>query len=414
MRIFLKQIFLFLFVPSLFAQVQEEVNPPENIKSIIFKGEKEDQFPIVQIGESVFLEFDDLLANEQDYYYKITHYDYDWTPSKLLKSQYLSGIDNQRILNYENSYSTLQSYSNYKLIIPNDNVSLKVSGNFLLEVYNGSNELQFSRKFVVYKDLVKIGGEVKRSRDFSFINEKQVIQFNINAGNFRLVNPKKEVKVAILQNYHWPTALYNIVPQFTLGTQLVYKYDQETSFFGGNEYLNFDTKDLRAPSSAISHIVIGDLYDHYLFSDRFRVNRPYTYFPDINGDFVVRTLQGTDASREAEYTYVHFSLPYSDDIGLDEVYIYGKYNNYALTKENRMVHNETNSMMEGTVKMKQGFYNYKYVIEREDEQVDLNTISGNFHFTENTYLILVYYRNFGDLYDSIIGVGSVNSQNISN
>jgi hypothetical protein len=414
MRIFLKQIFLFLFVPCLFAQVQEEVNPPENIKSIIFKGEKEDQFPVVQIGEPVFLEFDDLLANEQDYYYKITHCDYDWTPSKLLKSQYLSGIDNQRILDYENSYSTLQPYSNYKLTIPNNNVRLKVSGNFLLEVYNGSNELQFSRKFVVYKDLVKIGGEVKRSRDFSFINEKQVIQFNINAGNFRLVNPKKEVKVAIVQNYHWPTALYNIAPQFTLGNQLVYKYDQETSFFGGNEYLNFDTKDLRAPSAAISHIEIDDLYEHYLFSDRFRINRPYTYYPDINGDFVVRTLQGTDASREAEYTNVHFSLPYSDAIGLDEVYIYGKHNNYALTNENRMVYNETNGMMEGTVKMKQGFYNYKYVIEREDEQVDLNTISGNFHFTENTYLILVYYRNFGDLYDSIIGVGSVNSQNISN
>lgn len=414
MRIFLKQIFLFLFVPSMFAQVQEEVNPPENIKSIIFKGEKEDQFPVVQIGEPVFLKFDDLLANEQDYYYKIVHCDYDWTPSKLLKSQYLSGIDNQRILDYENSYSTLQPYSNYKLTIPNNNVRLKVSGNYLLEVYNGSNELQFSRKFVVYKDLVKIGGEVKRSRDFSFINEKQVIQFNVNAGNFRLVNPKKEVKVAILQNYHWPTALYNIAPQFTLGTQLVYKYDQETSFFGGNEYLNFDTKDLRAPSSAISHIEVDELYEHYLFSDRFRISRPYTYYPDINGDFVIRTLQGTDASREAEYTNVHFSLPYSDAIGLDEVYIYGKHNNYALTNENRMVYNETNGMMEGTVKLKQGFYNYKYVIEREDEQVDLNTISGNFHFTENTYLILVYYRNFGDLYDSIIGVGSVNSRNISN
>ncbi len=414
MRIIVKQIFLFLFVPSLFAQVQEEVNPPENIKSIIFKGEKEDQFPVVQIGEPVFLEFDDLMANEQDYYYKLVHCDYDWTPSKLLKSQYLSGIDNQRILNYENSYSTLQPYSNYKLTIPNNNVRLKVSGNFLLEVYNSSNDLQFSRKFVVYKDVVKIGGVVKRSRDFSFINEKQVIQFNVNAGNFRLVNPKKEVKVAILQNYHWPTALYNIAPQFTLGTQLVYKYDQETSFFGGNEYLNFDTKDLRAPSAAISRIEIGDLYDHYLFSDRFRVNRPYTYYPDINGDFVVRTLQGTDASREAEYTNVHFSLPYSDAIGLDEVYIYGKYNNYALTNENRMVYNETNGMMQCTVKMKQGFYNYKYVIEREDEQVDLNTISGNFHFTENTYLILVYYRNFGDLYDSIIGVGSLNSRNISN
>lgn len=414
MRIFLKQILLFLIVPSLFAQVQEEVNPPENIKSIIFKGEKEDQFPVVQIGEPIYLEFDDLLANEQDYYYKITHYDYDWTVSKLLKSQYLSGIDNQRILDYENSYSTLQPYSNYKLTIPNNNVRLKVSGNFILEIYNGSNELQFSRKFVVYKDLIKVGGVVKRTRDFSFINEKQVVQFNIHAGNFRLVNPKKEVKVAILQNYHWPTALYNISPQFTLGNELVYKYDQETSFFGGNEYLNFDTKDLRAPSSAISHIEVRKLYEHYLFSDQFRIDRPYTYYPDINGDFVLRTLQGTDVSREAEYTNVHFSIPYSDAIGLDEVYIYGKYNNYALTNENKMIYNEGDGMMEGTVKMKQGFYNYKYVIQRDNEKIDLNSISGNFHFTENTYLILVYYRNFGDLYDSIIGVGSANSRNISN
>jgi len=293
-------------------------------------------------------------------------------------------------------------------------VRLKVSGNYILEIYNGSNELQFSRKFIVYKDLVKVGGVVKRSRDFSFINEKQVVQFNVNASNFRLVNPKKEVKVAILQNYHWPTALYNIAPQFTLGNELVYKYDQETSFFGGNEYLNFDTKDLRAPNSAISHIEVRELYEHYLFSDRSRADRPYTYYPDINGDFVVRTLQGTDVSREAEYTIVHFSLPYSSAIGLDDVYIYGKHNNYALTDENKMVYNEGNGMMEGTVKLKQGFYNYKYVIQRDNNQIDLNTVSGNFHFTENTYLILVYYRNFGDLYDSVIGVGSANSRNISN
>ena len=414
MRHFLKQISLFLLAPSLFGQVQEEVNPPENIKSIIFKGEKEDQFPIVQMGESIFLEFDDLLANEQDYYYKIIHCDYDWTPSRLLKSQYLGGIDNQRILNYENSYTTLQPYSNYKLTIPNANVRLKVSGNYLLEIYNGSNDLQFSRKFIVYKDLVKVGGVVKRSRDFSFIDEKQVVQFSVNAGNFRWINPKKEVKIAILQNYHWPTALYNIAPQFTLGNELVYKYDQETSFFGGNEYLNFDTKDLRAPSSAISHIEVDDLYHHYLFADRFRVNRPYTYYPDINGDFVVRTLQGNDASREAEYTKVHFSLPYSEVIGLDDVFVYGKYNNYALTPENKMVYNEATGMMQGTLLLKQGFYNYKYVIERDDDTIDLNTISGNFHFTENTYLILVYYRDFGNIYDSLIGVGSTNSRNISN
>lgn len=413
MRYFVKLIVLLLFLQNVTAQVQEEVNPPSHIKSIIFKGPTDDQFPIIKIGEPIYLEFDDILANEQDYYYKITHCDYDWKKSALLKSQYLDGVDNQRIVNYENSYTTLETYSNYQLTIPNDNVRLKVSGNYLIEIYNNNYELQFSRRFVVYKDLVNVGATIKRSRDFNYLNEKQVVQFTLQPSSLRLVNPKKEVKVAILQNYYWPTAIYNVPPQYTIGNELVYKYDQETAFYGGNEFLLFDTSDLRAPSSQISSIELSDLYNHYLFADKPRNDQSYTYFPDINGDFVIRTLQGDDASREAEYTMVHFSLPYTEYIALDDVYVFGKFNNYALTDENKMTYNEDTGMMQATIKMKQGFYNYKYVL-KDNNDIDLNAVDGNFHFTENNYIILVYYRNFGDMYDSIIGVGSANSRNITN
>ncbi len=414
MRFLIKQLFFCLFVSSLFAQVQEEVNPPSNIKTVVFRGPTEDQFPLLKLGESMTLEFDDLTASEQDYYYKIVHCDYDWTPSQLLKSQYLVGADNQRIIDYENSYTTLQPYSNYRLTIPNENVKLKVSGNYLIEIYNSYGELQFSRRFIIYRDLVSVGGTVKRSRDFNFLNEKQVVQFNINTAGFPVVNPKKEVKVAILQNHFWPTALYDVKPQFTIGTELVYKYDQETSFYGGNEFLNFDTKDLRSPTFAISRVEFKELYNHYLFTNDYRYDRPYTYFPDINGDFVVRTMQGEDVSREAEYSEVHFSLPYSNEIGLDNVYVFGKFNNYELGDENKMNFNSESGKMELILPIKQGFYNYKYVVERDDGTIDLNHVSGNFHFTENNYLILVYYRDFGDMYDSVIGIGSVNSRTISN
>ena len=414
MRLNPYSIILFISCHFASAQVQMEINPPTNIKTIIFKGGTDDQFPVVNLGSPIYLEFDDLLANEQDYYYKIVHCDYDWTPSSLLKSQYLNGMDNERIVDYANSYSTLQPYSNYKLTIPNDNTGLKVSGNYVLEIYNGYNELQFSRRFIVYEDRVTVGAVVKRSRDFNYLNEKQVVQFTINANQLKLVNPNKEVKVAIIQNHLWPTTITNISPQFILGSELVYKYDKETSFFGGNEYFNFDTKDLRAPSSSISRIELTDLYHHYLFTDYFRDDRPYTYYPDVNGDFVVRTLQGEDSSREAEYSYIHFTLPYTEKIGLNDVYIFGKYNNYALEDENKMTYNEGTGNLEAVIKMKQGFYNYKYVLKNNEGIIDLNTISGNFHFTENNYLILVYYRNFGDIYDSIIGVGSTNSRSITN
>ena len=414
MTISIKQIFVLFLTLPLFGQVQQEVNPPDHIKTIIFKGSTDDQFPVVQLGEPIFLEFDDMRATEEDYYYRIVHYDYDWTPSELLKSQYLDGVDNQRIIQYENSYSTLLSYSHYSLRIPNINVRPKVSGNYAIEIYNSFNELMFSRRFVVYQNLVGVGVSLKRSRDFDVFNAEQLVQISISTRNFQVVNPMKEVKIAILQNYYWPTVITDVQPQYTRGSLLEYRYNDKTSFEGGNEFQNFDTSDLRRPSSRINYIDYLDIYHHHLFTDIYRSEEKYTYYPDINGDFELRTLQGQDQARESEYTQVHFSLPYTEIMGLDEVYVFGKYNNYALEDLNRMAYNEKTGNMEAQLLLKQGFYNYKYVIKRDNGTVELNTIDGNFHFTENQYLVLVYYRNFGDRYDSIIGIGTGNSENITN
>lgn len=414
MQLKLKHLPLFLCSLTAFAQVQFEVSEPEYIKSITFKGPTEDQFPIIQLGDPVRLEFDDLSASEQDYYYRIVHCDYNWEPSQLLKSQYLKGVDNQRIITYENSYTTLQPYSNYRLILPNPQVGFRVSGNYMLEIYNSNDQLQFSRRFVIFKDMVQVAATIKRSRDFEFIGKKQSVQFSIRPSGINLINPKKEVKVVLLQNYHWPTARYNLPPQYTIGNELIYRYDQQSAFYGGNEYLNFDSSDLRAPTAMISSIEMKDLYHHYLFTNRYRVDEEYTYFPDINGDYVIRTLQGVDPSRESEYTWVHFSLPYTDLIGFDEVYIFGKFNNYALQDLNRMQFDEASGKMKGKLLLKQGFYNFKYVIRRADDTVELNSVSGTFDYAENTYTILVYYRDFGDIYDSVIGIGTANSSTISN
>ena len=411
-----RTVFLLAFIACLSLKGQQltEVAPPYHIRSVIFKGPEADQFPIIRLGETVQLEFDDLTAQEQDYYYKLIHCNYDWTPSQLLKSQYLNGIDNQRIITYGNSYSTLQPYSHYELNIPNNQVSPKVSGNYVLEIYNAYGELQFSRRFVVYQDLVKVPALIKRPRHFEGMNSQQTVQFRIRPSGIQLINPKKEIKVVLLQNYYWPGALYHIPPQFTMGNELVYKYDKETCFDGGNEFLYFDTSDLRAPTAAISSIGLTDLYEHYLFPSTFRFNRPYTYFPDINGDFSIRTLQGRDFGRESEYTRVYFSLPYSPEVGLAQIYVYGKFNNYAFDEENRMQLNPETGMFECNLLLKQGFYNFKYVLQKEDGTFDFNAIGGNFHVTENQYTILIYYRQFGDMHDSLIGVGAANASNMTN
>ena len=373
-----KLILLLLFPLALQAQALVEKTPPDYIKTIIFKADANDknQFPIVRRNESFSLQFDDLGGNEETYYYKITHCNADWSASSLLKSEYLKGIDNQPLQPESNSYGTLQGYSHYRLTFP--------------------NELT----------------EVKRARDLQYFDTQQVVQFTIRQKDFRLDNPNVAVKVAILQNYRWDTAITGVKPQYVMGNDLVYRYDRETAFWGGNEYFYFDSKDIRVPASGISRIDRSKWVNSYLFPNVSRASNVYTYYPDINGDFLVSTLNGMNPANEADYTQVHFALEGKSTFWNKEVYVYGKFSNYELRDEYKLTYDEKDGLFKGKVLLKQGFYNYKFAT-KAGNTVDFNEISGNFQQTENTYLVLVYYRAPGALYDEVVGIGSASGANIT-
>jgi len=393
----------------------EEVAPPSYIKSIILEGtNKGDQFPVLRLGEPLRVMFDDINGDEADYYYKIVHCNYDWTPSNLAKAQYMRGFDNQRIINYENSYTTLQLYANYRLTIPNNLTTLLLSGNYMLSIYNDEDELMFSRKFIVYENAVSVAAAVHRTRDLSTIQQNQLIQFEINSPNLLLRNPQQEVKVAILQNYQWNTAITDIKPQYTIGTRLIYRYNTETSFPGGNEFYNFENKEIRGGNVSVAGFELLDIYHNFLHTDATRANEPYTFYPDINGNFLINTIQGTDPSIEADYAMIHFSLANYMLLENSKVYVYGRFNNYALTEENQMLYNSETDLYEASILLKQGFYNYRYVVVNDKNEVDTSKISGSNFETENDYLIIVYFRKFGEVYDSIIGIGTTNSSVIKN
>jgi hypothetical protein len=406
-------LLLFFFVG--FSQTQE-VNPPDFIKTINFKGNTaETQLPILKLGEYLVLEFDALNGNEDDYYYKIDHFNYDWTPSVLVKSEFMNGFDNQRIRNYENSFNSYQIYSHYKLTIPNQQTKgLKVSGNYIISVFNNYNELVFSRKFMIYEDLASVGVNVKRTRSLEFIEQKQRVDIIITPNNMQFNNPMQTVKALIVQNNNLNTAISNLKPLYTIGNQLIYKYDTETSFWGGNEYLFFENKDVRAANTGIQYIDLKDLYHNYLYTNYARFNKPYTYNPDINGNYLITLTDAENPSIEADYVWIHFSLLASPTLLDKDIYIYGNYNNYALNETNKMSFDEGNGLFKSDLLLKQGFYNYKYVVVNKDGSLDEGAVSGNFYQTENNYKVIIYYRDLGARYDKIIGIGEGSSVNISN
>jgi len=407
--------FIVLLSLSIHSQIKE-VNPPDYIKTINFKGNTpETQLPILRLGEYVILEFDALNGDEDDYYYKIEHFNYDWTPSILVKSEFMDGFDNQRIRNYENSYNTYQIYSHYKLTIPNEQTrKLKVSGNYMLFIYNSDDELVFSRKFMIYEDIAAVGVSIKRSRNIEFIEKKQRVDITISSSSMLFNNPKQTVKALIIQNNNLNTAISNLKPLFTVGNQLIYKYDNETSFWGGNEYLFFENKDVRASNNVIQFIDLKELYHNYLFTNRIRAPRPYTYNPDINGNYLITNIDADDPSIESDYVWIHFSLKSDESIKDKNIHVYGNFNNYVIDDNTKMEYDSKKGIFTKSILLKQGFYNYKYVVANNDKTLDEGAISGNFYQTENNYKVVVYYRDLGARYDKIIGLGEGSSVNISN
>lgn len=408
-------LFLLLIPLATFCQVKE-TNPPNYIKTINFRGNTpETQLPILKLGEYVILEFDALNGNEDDYYYKIEHYNYDWTPSVLIKSEFMDGFDNQRIRNYENSFNTYQIYSHYRLAIPNEQTKrLKVSGNYLLSIFNSNDEIVFSRKFMIYEDQATVGVNIKRARDVQFIEEKQRVEIIVTSNNMQLNNPSQTVKTVIVQNNNLNTAIGNLKPQYTLGNQLIYKYDTETSFWGGNEYLFFENKDVRAANTGIRAIDLQELYHNYLFTNVERASKPYTYNPDINGNYVITVLDAENPSIEADYVWVHFSLVPTEVFKNKDVHVYGNFNNYVIDESTKLIYDEHNHVLRNAILLKQGFYNYKFVTVDRNGHLNEGAISGNFYQTENNYKVIIYYRDLGARYDKIIGIGEGSSVNISN
>lgn len=403
---------------TVFGQVQQEIAPPYNIKTVSFTENTQNVYPYFRLGETIQLVFDDLFGNEANYYYSIQHCNYDWTPSsQLTVNDYLTGFDSQRIQAYENSFNTLQIYSRYTLTFPNRFTSIKLSGNYIIKVLNEDRDVVFSRKVIIYEDRVSVPVQVKRARGMAERDGKHNLDFSIKTDAFVFQSPLQNVKVVLTQNGRFDNAIYNVKPQYTIGNDLIYKYDKETQFWAGNEYLYFENKDIRNAVNNVLRITAGEVYNTILYVNSARASKPYTYFPDVNGNFVTKNinLSVSNPYLESDYTWVFFSLSAPEFFEKKDIYVGGMFNNYARTDEYKMEYNEKSSMYEKAIMIKQGFNNFMYIVADKNGKVDNeNAIDGNFYQTENDYNIFVYYRQNNERYDRVIGRGTANSTNIIN
>jgi hypothetical protein len=387
----------------------------KNIHTVVFQKENINfSYPILELNDQTPLElsFDELNEQDKNLNYSVVFCDADWMPSRLSYTEYMDGFFQNSLFQYRSSFNTNVPYRHYEIKVPNENVTLKLPGNYVLMVYEGGNDNEpvLMKRFVVVDSRVMIKAKVHRPVIPAYQNGFQEVDFSVLHPDYPIDNPYQTVKVAIVKNNQWNNSITGLNPLFIRDYELTYNYEDKNLFPGGNEYRSFDTKSLKYQQANVKSIdFIHNQYEVVLNPDKKRNRLPYLYQNDLNGQFLVQNQQGQDSTVDAEYVWIKFTLLSFEEVPDGNVYVVGGFTDNNCYDDNKMVYDSEKGDYELRMLVKQGYYNYQYVFQDNKGNMDEQLLEGNYYETENNYVIYFYYRPYGQRYDSLLGVLVVNS-----
>ena len=375
-------------------------------------------YPVIKLNsdEKLVLNFDLLQDQPESYYYTIIHCDKDWKKSDIFPNDYMTGFAENPLEDYANSFNTTVSYIHYKLLLPNDRVSIRLSGNYIIEVYPSDKPGQpaITQRFIVTEDAAKMSVTAHRPQMTKDNNTHQQVDFVVNYTGLSLNDPFRNIYAFVLQNGRWDNAKRNLKPDFYGDNELKYNSLSDKNIFkGGNEFRYFDIKSIRYQTEFVKRIdYLFPNYNIYLQPSEDREFKPYFYWQDFNGKYYIAFQEGHKPDVEADYVNVYFTLPSDQSISGGHIYISGGLSNWTYGKNNEMTYNPVTRSYEGMMQLKQGWYNYEYVFLKDGESNSTaSKFEGSHYETENDYLVLIYYRNPRERFDRVIGTVTVNTLN---
>lgn len=404
--------------------------------------------PVMRLNsaDKLVIQFDDLSEEEDnEFYYKIIHCSKDWEPSSIQEIEFVDGFAEERIRDWQLSIGTKKIFTHYWFSLPNRDTRLRISGNYLLLVYDKGNDSAplFTRRFIVTESNVLPNIQWVRPTQTDLIRFNQQLNLSFLIKDVRMINPMRDVYLSVVQNGNWNSGMFDLKPRLIKDGLFTYDQFGLINFAGGNEYRFFDTRTLNGRGWGVKTIdYFIDGYEVLLTPVMRRDQKVYSFTFDFNGNYYVDNVdffgraifessvqnrnkllefrnnfayfdalendwRGREKDLRSDYTNVIFTLK-TPNLGKD-VYVFGAFSDFQLKPEYKMKYDDRREAYMADILLKQGYYDYLFATAGQDGKIDFSITEGSWQDTENEYHTIVYLREFGTRYDRVLGVITSNS-----
>ena len=364
--------------------------------------------PVVELDgdDRVRIEFDEMSPEMRYMRYSLLHCDANWQPSQLVESDYVDGFNEADIEEYDFSSGTFANYVHYGISLPNEDMPILLSGNYLLRVYpeEDSENTLLQVRFSIVEKAVDIFAEVTSRTDIDYNKSHQQVTVTVDTKDYRVENMYADLKVVVTQNARSDNEAIVTNPLRVSSNKAFFEHDRKLIFPAGNEFRRFEMTTTNYIGMGIDRYAYHDPFYHAeLKIDEPRCYGSYTYDQTQYGRFTIRESNAFDSNTGADYMIVHFALDIPRQSGGD-IFVDGEFTQHNFTNANRMHFNEATNRYELDMPLKQGAYNYQYLWLPHGSKAALTApIEGDFYQTVNEYQIKVYNRRLGERYDRLIG-----------
>ena len=362
--------------------------------------------PVIGTGDDskVEISFDYLSDTQPWLTYTLVHCDAQWRPDGLSEMEFAEGFFPVRITDVKPSFNTFIPYYHYSLSFPNEDVALTASGNYAVLIHPEEDveTVIAVATFSVSEQLTSVTGTISGNTDIDFHQSHQQLSLCLSWDKNKLpyADPASDIFLTVSQNRRGETRRTLTVPTRISAGGAVYEHTRDLIFEATNNYRRFEFTDVRYAVLGVSEVSFeSPYYSALLYTDHLRSNGTYLYDKDQDGRFLVHALHIDDETIETEYFKACFRLKAPASLDRQGIYLDGDFTYGQATPEFRMEYDAQYDIFHKDVLLKQGAYNYQYLVNGRT-----TAIEGNYYETPNEYVIHVYYRPNGARYDRLVGV----------